>query len=369
MPVRFDPPHHLPHQIQDPQWNFREPDAHCIEIGLVNNMPSAALEATERQFRSLLDAATEGIMVRLSLIALPEIPRSDEGKLRIMRFYTGIGGLWDKRLDGLIVTGAEPQAASLVNEPYWGSLAKLLEWAECNTHSAIWSCLAAHAALLHIDGIERRPLCEKLSGVFECERVSGDPLTTRFPARSWMPHSRWNDIAESDLNAGGYRVLIRSKDAGAGAFIKRRKSLFVFFQGHPEYEADSLLLEYRRDIRRFLRRERDSYPAMPRGCFDDEAIAGLNALRERALSDRREAVLEDFSASKLAAHVRNTWRPAAVHLYRNWLLYLCSEKARRLGSRRGQTEIERASAATVGSLFENAAPHKSETGGDHTLEK
>ena len=38
-----------------------------IEIGLVNNMPDAALQATERQFSSLLEAASGRLDVRLRL--------------------------------------------------------------------------------------------------------------------------------------------------------------------------------------------------------------------------------------------------------------------------------------------------------------
>jgi homoserine O-succinyltransferase len=53
-----------------------------------------------------------------------------------------------------------------------------------------------------------------------------------------MPHSRWNEIPEEALLACGYRVLTRSEDAGVDAFVKQRNSLFVFFQGHPEYDAD-----------------------------------------------------------------------------------------------------------------------------------
>lgn len=128
----------------------------CIHIGLVNNMPDGALEATERQFRTLLDSAANGIQVRLSLFALPDVPRTEAGRLRISRLYSGIENLWDSHLDGLIVTGAEPQAPNLKDEPYWESLTKVLEWAEHNTHSTVLSCLAAHAALQHVDGIARR---------------------------------------------------------------------------------------------------------------------------------------------------------------------------------------------------------------------
>jgi homoserine O-succinyltransferase len=102
--------------------------------------------------------------------------------------------------------------------------------------------------------------------------------------------------------------------------------LFVFFQGHPEYDATSLLLEYRRDIGRFLRRERDTYPNMPHGYFDQETVEALTALRQRALVDRREELLAEFPTAMAAGKVRNTWRSTAESLYRNWLLYIRAQK-------------------------------------------
>src|SRR5439155_10473131 len=135
---------------------------------------------------------------------------------------------------------------------------------------------------------------------------------------------------EEALLACGYRVLTRSEDAGVDAFVKQRKSLFVFFQGHPEYEAVTLLLEYRRDIGRFLRGERDTYPPMPQGYFDEDTMQALTALRERALSDRREELLAEFPTAMAAGKVANNWRSAAEELYPNWLTYICAEKKQKL---------------------------------------
>jgi homoserine O-succinyltransferase len=327
---------------------FRESDANCIDIGLINNMRGEALEATERQFRIQLDAAAEGIVVRLNLYTLPPRGQQEIGGRHVRSLYSDISALWDTHLDGLIVTGTEPRALNLMDEPYWGSLTRLLEWAEHHTHSAVWSCLAAHAALLHLDGIRRRRLSDKRFGVFECARVSDHPLTSRLPARFEMPHSRWNDIAEDALTTCGYRVLTRSEEAGIDAFAKQRNSLFVFFQGHPEYDGDTLLLEYRRDIGRFLRRERDSYPSMPEGYFDEDTIDALTALQQRAFSDRRPELLADFPTALLTGKVRNTWRPAAACVYRNWLLYLCERKEIHLRARQSRREYKRAGAATFG---------------------
>src|ERR1700730_2710152 len=151
---------------------FHESSAQCIHIGLISNMPDGALQATERQFVALLDSAAEGVMVRLSIYALPDVPRNEWGRNHVNRFYSTIQNLWDSQLDGLIVTGTEPRAPNLTDEPYWESLTRILEWAEHNTHSTVWSCLAAHAALLHMDGIGRRRLSEKLFGLFPLARAS-----------------------------------------------------------------------------------------------------------------------------------------------------------------------------------------------------
>jgi len=304
---------------------FREARPSHLDIGLINNMPDAALDATERQFRALLSAAADDIAVHLTLYTLPEVPRTAFGRDQVRR-YTPLADLWRSQHDGLIITGTEPLAADLTDEPFWGSLTRVLEWAEDHTHSTVLSCLAAHAGILHLDGIVRRPLGDKRFGVFECVRVADHPLTAEAPCRLQMPHSRWNEIPEEALLACGYRVLTRSEDAGVDAFVKQRKSLFVFFQGHPEYEAITLLLEYRRDIGRFLRGERDTYPPLPHGYFDAETIEALQALQARALVDRREDLLAGFPTALAAGKVTNTWRATAEHLYRNWLVFIRGKK-------------------------------------------
>src|SRR5437667_11049291 len=167
---------------------FRESHPKSIDIGLVNNMPDAALDATERQFRALLGASADDIEVHLTVYTLPEIPRTDFGRRQVST-YADLSTLWGRHHDGLIVTGTEPRASDLKDEPFWESLTRVLEWAENHTYSTILSCLAAHAGILHMDGITRRPLGDKRLGIFECVRVSDHPLTATAPNRLRMPHS------------------------------------------------------------------------------------------------------------------------------------------------------------------------------------
>src|SRR5262249_30861734 len=153
-------------------------------------------------------------------------------------------------------------------------------------------------------------------------------LTQGLPEPLSMPHSRWNELPVDDLVAAGYSLLTRSAEAGADAFMKQRRSLFLFFQGHPEYDADTLLLEYRRDIGRYFRRERESYPTAPRGCFDKPVLQGLQVLRPLAEQQRDEATLAAFPLAMATDHAKNTWRETAAALYRNWLQYLAVHSTR-----------------------------------------
>ena len=309
---------------------YQEWDDRCVHIGLINNMPDGALEATERQFLALLGAAAGGMLVRVSFYALPNVPRNDWGRHRVKHFYSGVESLYKGQLDGLIVTGREPRTPNLKEEPYWGDLTRVLEWAENNTYSTVWSCLAAHAALLHMNGIARRKSAVKRCGVFDCFRLSDHPLMAGLPSRFKVPHSRWNDVAEDDLAACGYNVLSQVQDAGADTIVKQqRNSLFVFLQGHPEYESDTLLHEYSRDVKRYATGQSESYPSMPHGYFDEFTRGALTALEEKATSGCRNDLLAGLAAALEGKTIAPTWRPAAERLYGNWLWYVNAQKEHR----------------------------------------
>src|SRR3984885_1527494 len=176
----------------------------CITVGLVNNMPDAAVEATERQFTELLRAAAPRAVVVLKLFSIPTVLRDEAMRRDFAVRYSEVAELWDTPLDGLIVTGTEPRARNLADEAYWETLTRVVDWAPDNTASAIWSCLAAHAAVLHDDGIERRALKQKRFGVFDCRLAADHPMTQHFPEPHWVPHSGSNDLPGRALAACGY---------------------------------------------------------------------------------------------------------------------------------------------------------------------
>ena len=290
-----------------------------ITIGLVNNMPDAALSATEAQFRRLVQGAADGRDVRLKLFCIPDIVRGDVARQAMAGTYASTATLPGSGVDALIVTGAEPLAADLRLEPYWNSLAALVDWSARNSVSTLWSCLAAHAAVLHLDGIVRRPLPAKCSGVFGMDKVARHPLLVRQPGNLLVPHSRLNGLDEAELAAKGYTVLTRSDRIGVDAFVRDGASLFLFLQGHPEYDADSIALEYRRDVRRFLKGERAIHPAVPMGYFDAETERALTDLAAQTARRPQMAALSTLGKLINGSPPAPRWAPSTARLYRNWI--------------------------------------------------
>jgi homoserine O-succinyltransferase len=300
------------------------------KIALINNMPDAALEDTELQFFELLETAAHGIPVHVELYSLPDLPRSDRAREHLDKFYSSTDELLDRKFDGAIITGTEPRQPDLRNEPYWSSLTNIFDWAERNTTSTVLSCLAAHAGVLHSDGITRHPLSDKQFGVFEYKRASDHELIRGVGDLVRFPHSRWNEVRGDALTSCGYTVLTQSLDAGCDMFVKKkRNSLFVHFQGHPEYGTRTLMKEYRRDIRRFFRRERPTYPSMPQGYFDASAKKLLDDFQEKALFHLREDLMQSFPEEAVKDTLRNSWQLSAIRVYQNWLQHIASKKAKR----------------------------------------
>jgi homoserine O-succinyltransferase/O-acetyltransferase len=283
-----------------------------LNIGIVNNMPPAAVRSTERQFEEILTAAAGGDRpLQIRWYRLMGV-RPDH--------YGQLNELWDDDLDGVIVTGAEPKAAALRDEPFWELFTRTVDWAARKTSSTIFSCLAAHAAVLHLDGIERCPNDEKIFGLFESVRIQDHAILAHTEQVWRVPHSRWNDISEQDLIAHGYSVLARSDAAGVDTFVKQvERSLFVFMQSHPEYESTSLMREYHRDIVRFHSGLGERYPSMPCNYFDNAVAAALEAIQGNPDGQERGRELLD------QVRLENGWRSVTVQLYRNWLSYLARQ--------------------------------------------
>ena len=158
--------------------------------------------------------------------------------------------------------------------------------------------------------------------------ATGPPALTPELLEQLVARAARPDFAklQAQLRSTGYAILSCSPESGADVFVKQRRSLHLFFQGHPEYERTTLFKEYRRDVGRFLSGEQSTYPPLPCRYFSAEAAAALREFQDRALSQRTAELLTDFPAAA-AAGALSSWRPAGLTIYRNWLSWVAKAKA------------------------------------------
>lgn len=296
-------------------------DIRELHIGFLNMMPDAALEATERQFIRLVGGCNRIAQFYVYPFSLEGLPRSPGTLEYIETYYSSFADLKKAGLDALIITGANVANPRLEQEPFWSPLMEVVDWARENVASTLCSCLATHAVLQRFYGIERRPLAAKRWGVFNHHIARPDhPLLRDVNTRFDVPHSRHNDISREQLEAAGLTVLVESAEGGVHMAVSADQFRAVFFQGHPEYDVESLLKEYKREALRYLSGERSGAPPFPSHVFPESA----RVLADRFMSHAQSAARADrplpaFPEEEIAALLDNTWGDSGRAIISNWL--------------------------------------------------
>ncbi len=296
-------------------------DIRELHVGFLNMMPDAALEATERQFIRLVGGCNRIAQFYVYPFSLPGLQRTEETLEYIDRYYSTFEELQENGLDALIITGANVANPLLEAEHFWFPLMEVIRWAQDNVASTLCSCLATHAVLKHFHGIERQPMPEKRWGVYS-HRIASPrhPLMREINTRFDVPHSRYNDISREQLEGAGLTVLVESEEGGVHMAVSPDRFRIVYFQGHPEYDTNSLLKEYKREVLRYLNGELHDPPPFPEHYFPDNAIH----VAERFVAEARQALwddrpLPDFLEAEMQPMLDNTWGDTAKAIVANWL--------------------------------------------------
>jgi homoserine O-succinyltransferase len=312
----------------------RHQDIRELHIGFLNMMPDAALSATEQQFIRLVGSCNQIAQFYVYPFSLAELNRSAAAMEHIRQYYFSFDELQARGLDALIITGANVANPSLDQEAFWKPLIDIVSWAEKNVASILCSCLATHALVKHHYGIDRIRLPQKRWGVYS-HHISEPhhPLMRDINTRFDAPHSRYNEITREQLEKAGLTVLAESEEAGVHLAVSPDQFHNVYFQGHPEYHAVSLLKEYKREVIRFINGELESPPPYPEHYFPDEAIAiAANFIVKLEDAMKRGDEIPEFPEDELAAYADNTWIDTGKALVNNWLglVYQTTNRDRKL---------------------------------------
>ncbi|WP_424947710.1 homoserine O-succinyltransferase MetA [Candidatus Spongiihabitans sp.] len=296
-------------------------DIRELHIGLLNMMPDAALQATERQFLRLVGSSNRIAQFYVHPFTFAEIPRAADAQAHIDKYYSRFDDLKEQGLDALILSGANPAQSDITTEPFWPPLAEVVNWAKDNVCSVMCSCLATHAIVQLLWGFERYALPHKRWGVYS-HRVTDQchPLTANIDSRFDAPHSHVHEVNAQQFRDAGLIVLAEGAESGLHLGASPDGLRFVFFQGHPEYEAVSLLKEYKREVMRFIAGVRADYPPYPQNYFFDDARDVLDAFeKEMAACSGNFANLRPFPEPELAKTIDITWSDTGKAMVNNWL--------------------------------------------------
>jgi len=312
----------------------REQDIRSLHIGLLNMMPDAALEATERQFFRLVGSSNPISQFYIHPFTLDEIPRGEKAFAHIKDYYEPLAQIQEQGLDALIITGANVSQPDLSEEIFWEPLQRVIAWADENVTSTLCSCLATHAVLLARFGIRRQSLDAKCWGVFDHQVVRKDhPLVRDINTRVSVPHSRFNEVTPAQFSEAGLHVLIAGEQPGVQLAVSPDGFRTVFFQGHPEYDSISLMKEYKREVGSFILGRLEQYPPFPKNYFDIHTQAILDEYRARVEASVSADQAVPVFPEKLFTHrLSNTWHDSGEALMGNWigLVYQVTHKLRKL---------------------------------------
>ncbi len=304
-----------------PEERAARQDIRELHVGLLNMMPDAALEATERQFFRLVGESNPIAQFYVHPFTLDALPRGDKAREHIARYYEPFDRIRTEGLDALIITGANVTGEDLSKEPFWAPLGEVIDWAWENVTTTLLSCLATHAVLHFRHGQHRVRQETKRWGVFS-HRVldKRHPLVADVNTRFDVPHSRWNDVSRAQFEAAGLRVLAESDEVGVHLATSHDGLRMVFFQGHPEYDTISLLKEYKRDALLAAQGMLSHWPPFPDNYLrpHEQAILKEWEARLKAALARGEPAPE-FPEDLVAPNLDNTWHDTAEAVIGNWM--------------------------------------------------
>lgn len=267
------------------QFRAMHQDIRPLDVLILNLMPTKIV--TETQLLRKLSNTPLQVNVEFLQTASYKPQHVDSNHLE--SFYTTFDKVKDRKFDGMIITGAPLDYVKFEDVAYWDEICHIMEWGKTHVHCTFHLCWGAFAALYYFYGLERYDMEEKLSGVY-AHRIlkKQSPLFRGFDDIFYAPQSRAMGIAEDKIASVPELELMAASDEAGVTIVKTTDSRHFFVTCHTEYDADTLSLEYFRDL------ERGMNPKVPVNYFPDD----------------------DPSKPPVV-----TWRSAGQLLFSNWLNY------------------------------------------------
>ena len=219
-------------------------DIRPLEIVLLNLMPTKI--ATETQLSRVL--GNTPLQVNLELLQMRSHESKNVSAGHMQAFYKTFDQIKNRKFDGMVITGAPVENIPFEEVDYWQELCEIMEWSKTHVHSTFHICWGAQAGLYYHYGIQKRPLTEKLFGVYPHKRDYPKAILLRgFDDVFYAPHSRHTTVLREDIEKVWDLRIIASSDEAGVYIVQTKHGRQIFVTGHSEYDPETLKNEYLRD--------------------------------------------------------------------------------------------------------------------------
>lgn len=165
----------------------------------------------------------------------------------------------------MIITGAPLDYIKFEDVTYWKELCTIMEWGKTHVHCTLHLCWGAYAGLYYLYGLDRYDMDTKLSGVYSHKIIKkNSPLFRGFDDIFYAPQSRAMGITAEKIASVPELELMAVSDEAGVTIVKTTDSRHFFITCHPEYDSDTLALEYFRDLNKGMN------PSIPVNYFPDD---------------------------------------------------------------------------------------------------
>lgn len=219
-------------------------DIRPLEIAILNLMPLK--EDTEVQL--LRSLSNTPLQLNITFLTTASYVGTHTPQSHLNEFYKTFKDVYNRKFDGLIITGAPIEQLEYEDVQYWQELTKIMDWSKQNVTSTLHICWGAQAGLYYHYGIEKHILDKKVFGVFE-HRVHHrkEPLLRGFDDVFYAPHSRHTSIDHEKLKSCDNLTILADSEEAGDLIIISSDGRQVFVLGHLEYDRLTLDKEYKRD--------------------------------------------------------------------------------------------------------------------------
>lgn len=224
-------------------------DIRPLQIAILNLMPLKH----DTEIHLLRALSNTPLQVDITFMCLESHVSKNTPASHLNKFYSKFSEIKNRHFDGLIITGAPVEQLPFEEVNYWEELKEIMDWSDTNVTSTLHICWGAQAGLYHHYGINKTILPEKAFGIYEHKVLHRKvPLMRGFDDVFFAPHSRHTTVSRDEIAANKDLTILAESDE-VGVFIvigKEGKDIFVL--GHPEYDRNTLDLEYKRDLEKGL---------------------------------------------------------------------------------------------------------------------